>query len=97
MGKIWWSEMELFQRLLTLRRNSERARAEERRRHEAERAELIARIDELSERLAAMRSRGSVAADPAADERASSGRDLAIGELERSAGSFVSRGSAADL
>ena len=54
MGKIWWSEMELFQRLLQLRHQSERDLASERERHASEREQLLRRIDELTAEVRCM-------------------------------------------
>jgi len=54
MGKIWWSEMELFQRLMGLRRADEE-------RHQAElgrmRDEQAARAAEHAEQAAALHKR----------------------------------------
>ena len=60
MGKIWWSEMELFQRLLALRQQSEAAIRAERRGWAAERAELHARLAALERENESLRSRACV-------------------------------------
>ena len=55
MGKIWWSEMELFQRLLQLHRQSRAALELERRQRARERDELHGRIDDLEREIAWLR------------------------------------------
>lgn len=55
MGKIWWSEMELFNRLLQLMRRSEQALKLERTRGVEEKASMQARIDELEAEVAMLR------------------------------------------
>ena len=55
MGKIWWSEMELFNRLLQLARRSEASRVEEKQRAAEETAALKMRIRELELELRAAR------------------------------------------
>ena len=55
MGKIWWSEMELFQRLLQLQRRSQAALDDERTRFARERTAMQQRIDELEREVAELR------------------------------------------
>jgi hypothetical protein len=58
MGKIWWSEMELFQRLLQLHRRSSAALTQERRQWVDEKTSMQARIDDLEHELATLKMRG---------------------------------------
>uniref|UniRef100_A0A7S2GQS2 Uncharacterized protein n=1 Tax=Haptolina brevifila TaxID=156173 RepID=A0A7S2GQS2_9EUKA len=51
MGKIWWSEMELFQRLLQLYRRDHVALEDERTRFGLERAGYQGKIDNLQREL----------------------------------------------
>ena len=51
MGKIWWSEMELFQRLLQLNRRSEALLTQERGEWASERSAMQSRIARLEEEL----------------------------------------------
>ena len=76
MGKIWWSEMELFQRVLQMRateqqklREERAARAIEREAFLAQIAELQAEVEALLMRLAHGPARGS---SPSPSSRASS-------------------------
>ena len=55
MGKIWWSEMELFNRLLQLARRSEAALQAEKESHHEEKAALEARVAELEAEVAMLR------------------------------------------
>ena len=55
MGKIWWSEMELFQRLLQLNRRSEAQLQQERSAWASERAAMQSRMARLEEELAELR------------------------------------------
>ena len=55
MGKIWWSEMELFQRLLHLHRRSKATLDDERSRFARERAAMQQRISELEREVAELR------------------------------------------
>jgi len=57
MGKIWWSEMELFNRLLQLQRKSTQALRTEKAKHADETSELKARIAELEAELAMHKAR----------------------------------------
>jgi len=66
MGKIWWSEMELFQRLLQLYRRDRSSLEEERARSARERASMQGRIDELEREVERLRAEGNVRASPAA-------------------------------
>ena len=59
MGKIWWSEMELFQRLLQMRRDSDKARDEERAKHASEVEQLRQRVEELEAQLKGYQERES--------------------------------------
>ena len=47
MGKIWWSEMELFQRLLQLRQADAQIVQREREAHQAEADMLRRQVDEM--------------------------------------------------
>ena len=51
MGKIWWSEMELFNRLLQLHRRSENTLKLERERHSVEVVQMQEQIDALQEEV----------------------------------------------
>lgn len=55
MGKIWWSEMELFQRLLLLHRRSVAALDAERASFRTERSAMQRRIDELEDEVRRLR------------------------------------------
>ena len=67
MGKIWWSEMELFQRLLQLHRRSDAQLQQERKQWSAERAGLHARVEALEAELAAARAAGGAYGDDGAE------------------------------
>ena len=56
MGKIWWSEMELFQRLLALHRCSDDTLHRERNQHAEERTAMQARIDALEREVLELRA-----------------------------------------
>jgi hypothetical protein len=56
MGKIWWSEMELFQRLLALHRRSDVALQTERKERLTERMQMQGRIDELQRQMAELKA-----------------------------------------
>eukprot|EP00308_Calcidiscus_leptoporus_P018293 CAMPEP_0119370810 /NCGR_PEP_ID=MMETSP1334-20130426/17111_1 /TAXON_ID=127549 /ORGANISM="Calcidiscus leptoporus, Strain RCC1130" /LENGTH=192 /DNA_ID=CAMNT_0007387951 /DNA_START=96 /DNA_END=674 /DNA_ORIENTATION=+ len=56
MGKIWWSEMELFQRVLQLRKSEEEARELERMAFKTERDALRRQVADLEEQLRNARS-----------------------------------------
>jgi len=56
MGKIWWSEMELFQRLLHLHRRTQAAREQERSQWIGEREGIYARIAELEREASKLRA-----------------------------------------
>ena len=60
MGKIWWSEMELFQRLMHLRKSDAVQLQRERVHHEAERRSLQAEIDDLKTQLKACAPRQDI-------------------------------------
>ena len=55
MGKIWWSEMELFQRMLSLHRRADQALQQERKERLDERQQMQHRIDELERQMAEMK------------------------------------------
>jgi len=57
MGKIWWSEMELFQRLLQLHRQSRAQLDQEKAKRISEQESLYARIDELEREVAHLKAR----------------------------------------
>ena len=59
MGKIWWSEMELFQRLLQLQRRSHATLASERKARVDEKATMQARIEALEREVADLRAGGA--------------------------------------
>ena len=56
MGKIWWSEMELFQRLLSLHRRSAAKLATEQKERESERQTMQQRIAELEREVATLKA-----------------------------------------
>lgn len=56
MGKIWWSEMELFQRLLALYRRSQSTLQRERAGFATERASMQERIDALEREVKELRA-----------------------------------------
>ena len=57
MGKIWWSEMELFQRVLQMRATEQRKLKEERAARATERAALLAQIGELQAEVELLKAR----------------------------------------
>ena len=58
MGKIWWSEMELFNRLLQLHRKSENTLKLERERHAVEKLQMQEHIEALQEELRMLKDGG---------------------------------------
>ena len=56
MGKIWWSEMELFNRLLQLHRKDQASVAVEKAKRLEETAALEARVKELEQEVAALKA-----------------------------------------
>ena len=56
MGKIWWSEMELFQRLLALHKRTDASLQRERKQHTEERTAMQARIDALEREVLELRA-----------------------------------------
>ena len=56
MGKIWWSEMELFNRLLQLARTSSQKLRSEREQRAEEKAAMQQRIDALEAELADLKA-----------------------------------------
>ena len=63
MGKIWWSEMELFQRLLQLHRRSAAKLKSERTSWQQERQSMQARIDALERQVAELKAGPDYASD----------------------------------
>ena len=58
MGKIWWSEMELFNRLLKMMRRKEAQLQAARAGRDEEKAMLEARVAELEAEVRALRGQG---------------------------------------
>mmetsp|Transcript_42708 Transcript_42708/g.89225 ORF Transcript_42708/g.89225 Transcript_42708/m.89225 type:complete len:319 (+) Transcript_42708:178-1134(+) len=56
MGKIWWSEMELFQRMLQMRKSENAERARERQKHAEQMEAMLSQVEFLKAELAEAKS-----------------------------------------